>query len=138
MNASFDAVRSRAFAVVAGLILAAGMGSAAAAKSFSVFFDRQSSVVSPTDKKILAFVKDAIAPNGRVTMAGHCDASESAPDTLSLSLSRALEIKKVLVTLGVPSGAALTIVGRGAGTPRIPTAAKVAEPQNRRVEITVE
>ena len=136
MNASFGAVRSCALAVMAGLFVVAGLASAADAKTFSVFFDPQNSAVSPTGKKILAFVKDAIAPNGHVAIAGHCEASESAPD--ALSLTRALEIEKVLVTLGVPSGAALTIVGRGAHAPHIPTAAKVAEPKNRRVEITVE
>jgi outer membrane protein OmpA-like peptidoglycan-associated protein len=75
-------------------------------------------------------------PVYQVEVIGYTDTLGDLPYNQALSLSRAKAIRAVLVRDGVDSGA-ISVVGRGKLDPLVPTADQVAEPRNRRVEITV-
>jgi outer membrane protein OmpA-like peptidoglycan-associated protein len=130
--------RRPALAVLAALCLVQSINCPARAQpqSFSIFFDKQKSVVTPTAKQIIALIKEGIKKSSRVIVAGHPDTSEVDPDRLSLG--RAMEVQKELVAQGVPAGVSLTIVGKGTTELRIKTGPNVSETQNRFVTVTVE
>lgn len=101
----------------------------------SIFFDQGTAEIDPAAKKILAFAKNELKPSSRVTITGHSDTSEADPD--KLSLARAIAVLNALVELGVPGGAAFTVVGRGSAVPRKKTGPGVAEPLNRNAMIVI-
>jgi outer membrane protein OmpA-like peptidoglycan-associated protein len=53
-----------------------------------------------------------------------------------LSLRRAERCRDELIKLGIPK-VRISVAGRGEREPEVPTADEVAEPRNRRVEISV-
>lgn len=71
-----------------------------------------------------------------VTVIGHTDRMGSNEDNLILSLQRANAIRDLLVARGI-SDQMIETIGRGELAPLVPTADEVAEPRNRRVEITI-
>jgi len=131
-------VRRRALRLIAGLIVAPAVGGAAFGqpRTFSIFFDRQSTFVTLTALRLLETIQQRIGASSHVTIVGHCDTSESNPDRLSRA--RALGVQKELRELGVPASAAFTVVGRGASEPKEPTPPNTPHPINRRVEVTVQ
>ena len=128
----------KTFATIGWMLGFVWLGGPAWAQSrpFLIFFDFQRTEVSPTAKQIVAIVKKTLKPNARITIAGHSDTAEKGP--ARVSLTRALEVQKALIGLGVPDGTQLTVVGRGATRPLVKTGPNVREPQNRRAEITIE
>lgn len=128
------------------LVLALGVGliglslfisnrAVAQSQPISVFFDFGRSDLNSSAKQIVAVVKDVLKPGVQITIAGHCDTAEAAPD--KLSQARALAVAKAFVDIGLPIGAQLTIVGKGATELRKQTATKVREPVNRYAAITI-
>ena len=101
-----------------------------------IFFDSQSSALTSAAKAIVPAIKDRIGKSSRIAIVGHCDTSET--DAGALSLARAEEVKKSLVALGAPKGAAITVAGNGATEPLAPTGPHVSDPRNRYVSITIE
>jgi outer membrane protein OmpA-like peptidoglycan-associated protein len=71
-----------------------------------------------------------------VTVIGHTDRVGKAEANDALSIKRAQILRTMLIAQGVPS-TAIEAAGRGEREPLVPTADEVAEPKNRRVEISV-
>jgi OOP family OmpA-OmpF porin len=103
---------------------------------FLVFFDRDSSAISPAAAAILDTAARAYAPiSDRCILAiyGHADRSGSASYNLALSRRRAAAILAYLRARGVTGAALLEALGET--RPLVDTADGAREPQNRRAEI---
>ena len=75
-------------------------------------------------------------PAPEVTVIGHTDRVGTDKANDALGLRRAERVRKILVQRGVPAKRVIA-VSRGERAPLQPTADEVAEPRNRRVEISV-
>jgi outer membrane protein OmpA-like peptidoglycan-associated protein len=108
------------------------------ARSYIVFFDWDSTVITPEAQAIIQDAANAASSLGvsRIELTGHADRSGSAAYNQGLSQRRANAVKKVLVDLGVPASG-ITTIGKGESAPLVPTPDGVREPQNRRVEIVM-
>jgi len=108
------------------------------ARSYLVFFDFDSSRLTPEAKQIVASAAaDALqGKTTRIDVTGHTDRSGSDRYNQALSVRRAESVRRELVADGVADS---LIVTRGVGEsdPLVPTADGVREPQNRRVEIVI-
>jgi outer membrane protein OmpA-like peptidoglycan-associated protein len=87
-------------------------------------------------KEVLAEISRRGGNVSEVTVVGHTDRVGKVEYNDRLSLQRAQRITNELVRLGVSPGA-ISAAGRGEREPLIPTEDEVAEPRNRRVDITV-
>jgi hypothetical protein len=110
----------------------------AQAPTFMVFFDWDSSRLSPASLNVITQAVTAFRSTGnaRVTATGHTDTSGSDTYNMALSLRRANAVKNEMVRQGVPADA-IAVVGKGESQLLVPTGDNVREPQNRRVEIVV-
>ena len=102
-------------------------------RSYLVFFDQHSAVVSERGKTI----ETEFTQNRRVTLAeiqGNLDTSETAPRDRGLGLRRAKAVAAALIGLGVPTER-LIMRDFGTSRPLVPTPPGTSEPQNRRVAI---
>ena len=108
-----------------------------APKVFIVFFDWDKDVITPEGQQIIQQAADAYKSGAPVQLqvTGYTDRSGSPAYNQRLSERRANNVAKALVALGVPRNE-MAVSGRGENDNRVPTAAGVREPQNRRVEIT--
>ena len=84
--------------------------------------------------KVLAALRERPSPD--VLVIGHTDTVGDAEANDRLSAQRAETVKGFLVGIGIPAERIRT-AGRGEREPLVPTDDEVAEPRNRRVEITV-
>jgi outer membrane protein OmpA-like peptidoglycan-associated protein len=82
------------------------------------------------------FAEIAKRPVPDIVVVGHTDRTGSDPANDALALQRAETVRAELVRRGIAADAVVA-VGRGSREPLVPTAAGVAEPRNRRVEIVV-
>jgi OmpA-OmpF porin, OOP family len=105
-------------------------------KVFLVFFDWDKDTITPEGMQIVQQAANAWHAGVPVTIqvTGYTDRSGSPGYNLRLSQRRANNVAAALERLGVPRSN-MTISGRGENDNRVPTAAGVREPQNRRVEI---
>ena len=71
-----------------------------------------------------------------IVVVGHTDRVGTDQQNDVLSLQRAERVRQELVRLGVDPNS-MSTVGRGEREPLVPTDDEVAQPRNRRVEITV-
>jgi OOP family OmpA-OmpF porin len=103
---------------------------------YLVFFDWDSSTITPEGMQIVARAADQYKAGGRVRLeiSGYTDLSGSAAYNQRLSERRASAVAEALAHLGVQRGD-MAVSGHGIDNPRIPTPLGVREPQNRRVEI---
>jgi hypothetical protein len=110
----------------------------AQAPTFMVFFDWDSSRLSPASLNVITQAVTAFRSTGsaRVTATGHTDTSGPDSYNMALSLRRANAVKNEMVRQGVPADA-IAVVGKGESQLLVPTGDNVREPQNRRVEIVV-
>jgi outer membrane protein OmpA-like peptidoglycan-associated protein len=103
-----------------------------------VFFDPNS--VAIEDPRLLGNIRRAgeVALKNRLDLRviGYTDTAEAPDHDQILSERRACRVAEILVDFGVPPRW-LVVSGRGEKDQRVPTAVGVAEPQNRRVEITI-
>ncbi len=108
------------------------------AASFVVHFVEGREELTPESLPELERLKAELAtrPAPEITVVGHTDRVGSTAANDDLSLRRAQSVKETLVAAGFPEGIIET-AGRGEREPLVPTADEVAEPRNRRVEITV-
>jgi OmpA-OmpF porin, OOP family len=111
---------------------------AAPTEEFLVFFDFNSARLTP---EALDIVRSAAAVatkggNSHLVLVGHADRAGPADYNLALSRERAQSVKAALIRMDVPADR-IQVEAKGESEPLIPTADGVAEPQNRRVQITV-
>lgn len=106
------------------------------AEEFIVFFDFDSSALTPEAQGILQSAADAAKKGNltRIVLTGHADRAGPADYNFDLSRRRADAVKAELIRLGLPGGE-ITVEPKGEAEPLVPTADGVPEPQNRRVEI---
>ena len=106
--------------------------------TFILYFVEATDQFTPESQALVDQVLLAIAsrPAPELTVAGHTDAVGTDQFNDALSLRRAERVRALLIARGI-APASVVAVGRGKREPRVPTSAGVAEPRNRRVEITV-
>jgi len=85
-------------------------------------------------QQVLAEIARRQSPE--IVVIGHTDRVGSVTANDALSLRRARNVEKELVKLGIPADR-IDVAGRGEREPLVPTDDEVAEPKNRRVEISV-
>jgi outer membrane protein OmpA-like peptidoglycan-associated protein len=107
-------------------------------KSFLLYFLEGSDEFTADSRveleQMLAELRERGAPD--VVVIGHTDRVGNVQFNDSLSLQRAERVRGELVKLGIAE-VRVQIAGRGEREPLVPTDDEVAEPRNRRVEISV-
>jgi len=107
-------------------------------KSFLLYFLEGTDEFTPESRieleRMLAELRQSSAPD--VVVIGHTDRVGSLQFNDRLSLQRAERVRVELVKLGIAE-ARIQIAGRGERELLVPTDDEVAEPRNRRVEISV-
>ena len=106
--------------------------------SFLLYFLENHDELTPDSRQLLARVVDEIArrPAPEIVVIGHTDRVGPVPYNDTLSLRRAERVRDELVKVGI-AAERVRVEGRGEREPLVPTADEVAEPRNRRVEISV-
>lgn len=105
---------------------------------FILHFDKGSAALTPESEVLFREALDAIRARGAVdvSVVGHSDTLGDKAYNDRLSLKRAVAVASRLEAGGVlPS--VLEIASHGKENPLVPTGDQVAEPRNRRVEVTV-
>ena len=105
---------------------------------FILYFIQGSDELTDDSKAMLPKIFQTIKSREStdIVISGHTDTVGEKEYNYTLSLERAKAIFKILVVHGaVP--AHITATSHGEGNPLIKTADEVAEPKNRRVEVTV-
>ena len=107
--------------------------------TFLVFFDTDSTKLSDSALETLRKAAEAYKNGGgaKVAATGHTDTVGPPEYNKSLSLRRAQSVKDALVSMGVPADR-VTTAGKGEESLRVKTADGIAEPENRRVEISLQ
>ena len=110
----------------------------AAPASYMVYFQSGANALTPESRAVFDELKAELArrPVPEVQVIGHTDRVGRLEANDELSRRRADAVRDILVAAGVPRGQIETS-GRGEREPLVPTADEVAEPRNRRVEISV-
>jgi outer membrane protein OmpA-like peptidoglycan-associated protein len=105
---------------------------------FVLYFEKDSNTLTPDSQRqyqaVFADIKRR--PVYEVEVIGHTDTLGNPPHNQQLSMSRAEMVRDRLVHDGL-NPKSISVAGRGQLDLAIPTADQVAEPRNRRVEITV-
>jgi outer membrane protein OmpA-like peptidoglycan-associated protein len=106
--------------------------------SWTVYFVSGRNSLTPESAAVLERVRAAAdgSPSSEVMVIGHTDRVGSVEANDQLSLSRAVAVRKILISAGFAESV-ITVVGRGEREPLVPTADEVPEARNRRVEIRV-
>jgi outer membrane protein OmpA-like peptidoglycan-associated protein len=105
---------------------------------FVLYFERDSDTLTPESQRQYQGVFEDIKRRNvyEVEVIGHTDTMGTQQHNQQLSMSRADMIRDRLVHDGI-SPKSISVAGRGSLDPAVRTADQVAEPRNRRVEITV-
>lgn len=108
----------------------------AVARNYIIFFDWDSSTITPEARAILQTAAQNAKSGGisRIEATGHADSSGTQSYNLKLSEKRAQAVQAEMTRLGIASSQ-LGLDWKGELQPLVPTADGVREPQNRRVEI---
>ena len=109
------------------------------AVSYAVHFAKGSATeLAPESIPVVEQMKAAMVarPVPEITVIGHTDRVGKVEANDALSLKRAETVRDILLRTGVKADG-MEVVGRGEREPLVPTADEVAEPRNRRVEISV-
>jgi OmpA-OmpF porin, OOP family len=105
---------------------------------FVLYFEKDSDTLTPDSQRqyqaVFADTKRRSAYE--VEVIGHTDTLGNPPHNQQLSMSRAVMIRERLEHNGI-SAKSISVAGRGELDLAVPTGDQVAEPRNRRVEITV-
>ncbi len=106
--------------------------------TFILYFVEATDQFTPESQALVDQILVTIAtrPAPDLTVAGHTDAVGTDQVNDALSLRRAERVRALLIGRGIPPDS-IVAVGRGKRELRVPTPDGVAEPRNRRVEITV-
>ena len=107
-------------------------------QSFTLYFVEGKDELTDDSKQLFegVFAEIAKHPVPDVVVLGHTDRTGSDPSNDILARQRADTMRSELIRRGIaPEN--IVAAGRGSREPIVPTAAGVAEPRNRRVEIVV-
>ena len=106
--------------------------------SFLLYFLEGRDELTPESLRVIqqVFAEIGRRPAPQVAVIGHTDRVGTVPFNDALSLRRAQKIRDDMVKLGVPADQ-IQVAGRGEREPLVATEDEVAEPRNRRVEISV-
>lgn len=108
-------------------------------QSFVVYFLSGSAAeLTAESRPVLEQLKSALAtrPAPEITVIGHTDRVGKVEANDALSAKRAGTVRDYLIAAGIRV-VAMDVAGRGEREPLVQTADEVAEPNNRRVEISV-
>jgi outer membrane protein OmpA-like peptidoglycan-associated protein len=101
------------------------------------FQSASASLTADSEKRILEILATArTRPSTDLSIVGHTDRKGSQQQNYRLGLNRALAIKSLLISKGVDPSI-IEVESHGENNPLINTEDEVAEPRNRRVEVTV-
>jgi outer membrane protein OmpA-like peptidoglycan-associated protein len=105
---------------------------------FVLYFRFESDDLTVESQALVPMVLDAVRnrPFPDVAVIGHTDTTGTKASNVELGLRRANAIRALLVRAGV-SADLIIATSHGEADPLVKTADEVAEPRNRRVEITV-
>jgi OmpA-OmpF porin, OOP family len=106
------------------------------ARVFTVYFDTDSAVLSPSAREVVEQAAAAARqdPTMRISVTGHTDTVGTAKYNLGLSDRRAASVRSALIADNAPAGE-IEATGVGETDLAVPTAQGVNEPRNRRVVI---
>jgi outer membrane protein OmpA-like peptidoglycan-associated protein len=106
--------------------------------SFILYFLEARDELTPDSRQVLRQLLDEVPrrPVAEIEVVGHTDRVGPAANNDRLSLRRAERVRDELLRLGVAADR-LQVSGRGEREPLVPTEDEVAEPRNRRVEVSV-
>lgn len=107
-------------------------------KSFLLYFQFQSTELTPESKALLPSVLDEVKarPAPDLSIIGHTDGVGDAKYNYELGLRRANEVQSMVTALGIEPKM-IEVTSHGQRNPLVPEAKGRGEAQNRRVEITV-
>jgi outer membrane protein OmpA-like peptidoglycan-associated protein len=105
---------------------------------FTLYFQFDSEELTEESRKLVSGVQQALKayPAPQVTVTGHTDTVGSAESNVELGLRRANVVRSYLIDAGLDA-AGINVTSHGEAALLVPTADEIAEPQNRRVDITV-
>jgi outer membrane protein OmpA-like peptidoglycan-associated protein len=105
---------------------------------FVLYFEKDSDTLTPDSQRQYQAVFADIKRRSvyEVEVIGHTDTLGTVPHNQQLSMSRAEMIRERLEKNGI-NAKSISVAGRGQLDLAVPTGDQVAEPRNRRVEITV-
>jgi outer membrane protein OmpA-like peptidoglycan-associated protein len=105
---------------------------------YLLYFDSNSTQLTAESRRLIPEVIRTIRERNSndVSVVGHSDTTGNREYNYRLSLMRAQAVRQLLVDAGIDPSS-LEITSHGKDNPLIPTGDGVAEPRNRRVEITV-
>jgi outer membrane protein OmpA-like peptidoglycan-associated protein len=105
---------------------------------FTLFFQFDSEELTDESRKLVSQVQRTLKgyPAPQVTVIGHTDTRGSATANVGLGLRRANVVRMHLIDAGLDA-AAVNVTSHGEATPLVATEDEVAEPKNRRVDISV-
>lgn len=108
------------------------------ASSYVLYFEPGGNVLTAESQAEFARVRQEVAERAaaEIMVIGHTDRVGSQQLNDGLSKKRAESVRDLLLSVGVPAEK-LEVVGRGERDLLVPTEDEVAEPENRRVEISV-
>lgn len=111
----------------------------APSKRLTLYFDSGTIVLTAESLKMIADVAAIVEQRKAINIliSGHTDGVGSDSANNKLALQRANQIKDLLQKQGI-SPLLISVASYGKGAPAVPTPDGVAEPRNRRVEITIQ
>jgi outer membrane protein OmpA-like peptidoglycan-associated protein len=108
--------------------------------SFTLYFREGKDELTPESKQrlsdVLAEISRRSSNISEVTVVGHTDRVGSVEYNDRLSLQRSQKVTDDLVRIGIKMDI-ISVAGRGEREPLVPTEDEVAEPRNRRVEVSI-
>lgn len=109
-----------------------------APEAFILYFDTGKATLTDKSEKQIGKILQAVNKRAEfeISVVGHTDAVGSEEYNLKLSLERAETVHAKLISSGIEASA-MEISSHGEANPLVPTKDSVAEPRNRRVEVTV-
>jgi OOP family OmpA-OmpF porin len=105
---------------------------------FTLFYKFDSDELTDESSALLPRILEAVRqrPSPDVIIIGHTDTTGTAVNNSALGMKRAVAIRNRLIAEGL-DGSFVEATSHGEADLLVPTADNVAEPRNRRVEITV-
>lgn len=106
--------------------------------TFLLYFETGAAALNKDSADLLPKIIVAVKQRSstEISVVGHADAVGSEEVNRKISMDRANAVAETLARLGIDRGRIL-VSYHGKGNPLVPTADGVAEPRNRRVEVTV-